>query len=127
MAENSALAKGYSLSMSIRRGGFGGAIRFRTFPRHSDMKGIEPAWDFCNDAAVCPAIATTSSQRDEAMLDELFARCTMERERHVQGELLQALGLPSSATARRVEALEPADDGIELFRVRRRPRACRRR
>ena len=56
------------------------------------MKGIEPAWDFCNDAAVCPAIATTSSQRDEAMLDDLFARCTMERERHVQGELLQALG-----------------------------------
>ena len=53
--------------------------------------------------------------QDEAMLDDLFARYTMERERDVHREFLQALGLVSTAAARRVEAVEPADDGIELF------------
>ena len=53
--------------------------------------------------------------QDEALLDDLFARYTMERERDVHREFLQALGLSSSAAARRVEAVEPADDGIELF------------
>ncbi|KJC53506.1 hypothetical protein [Bradyrhizobium sp. LTSP857] len=53
--------------------------------------------------------------QDEAMLDALFARYTMERERDVHREFLQALGLVSTAAARRVEAVEPADDGIELF------------
>jgi ABC-type transporter Mla subunit MlaD len=53
--------------------------------------------------------------QDEAMLDALFARYTMERERDVHREFLQAIGLVSTAAARRVEAVEPADDGIELF------------
>ena len=53
--------------------------------------------------------------QDEALLDDLFARYTMERERDVHREFLQALGLSSSAAARRVAAVEPADDGIELF------------
>ncbi|MET3910400.1 ABC-type transporter Mla subunit MlaD [Bradyrhizobium sp. S3.3.6] len=53
--------------------------------------------------------------QDEALLDDLFARYTMERERDVHREFLQALGLSSSAAARRVEAVVPADDGIELF------------
>ncbi|WP_234685525.1 hypothetical protein [Bradyrhizobium monzae] len=53
--------------------------------------------------------------QDEALLDDLFARYTMERERDVHRGFLQALGLSSSAAARRVEAVEPADDGIELF------------
>ena len=52
--------------------------------------------------------------QDEAMLDDLFARYTMERERDVHREFLQALGLSSNAAARRVETVEPADDGIEL-------------
>ena len=53
--------------------------------------------------------------QDGAMLDDLFAHYTMERERDVHREFLQALGLVSTAAARRVEAVEPADDGIELF------------
>ncbi|WP_448034171.1 chemotaxis protein [Bradyrhizobium liaoningense] len=53
--------------------------------------------------------------QDEAVLDQLFARYTMERERDVHREFLQTLGLASTATMRRVEAVETADDGIELF------------
>ncbi|KQT23584.1 MULTISPECIES: hypothetical protein [unclassified Bradyrhizobium] len=53
--------------------------------------------------------------QDEAMLDELFARYTMERERDVHRQFLQTLGLTSVATTRRVEVAETADDGIELF------------
>ncbi|SFP80611.1 hypothetical protein SAMN05216330_110181 [Bradyrhizobium sp. Ghvi] len=53
--------------------------------------------------------------QDEALLDDLFARYTMERERDVHREFLQSLGLASSAAARRAEPIEPADDGIELF------------
>ncbi|UWU91416.1 hypothetical protein [Bradyrhizobium sp. CB1015] len=49
------------------------------------------------------------------MLDELFARYTMERERDVHRQFLQTLGLSSVATTRRVEVVETADDGIELF------------
>ncbi|WP_027552857.1 hypothetical protein [Bradyrhizobium sp. Cp5.3] len=52
---------------------------------------------------------------DEAMLDDLFARYTMERERDVHREFLQGLGLASTAAAARLEALASADDGIELF------------
>jgi len=39
----------------------------------------------------------------------------MERERDVHRDFLQALGLSSGGAARRVEVVEPADDGIELF------------
>ncbi|MDA9427365.1 chemotaxis protein [Bradyrhizobium sp. CCBAU 53380] len=53
--------------------------------------------------------------QDEAMLDQLFARYTMERERDVHREFLQTLGLASVAATRRVEAVVAADDGIELF------------
>ncbi|MGY3038113.1 hypothetical protein ACVIIV_007283 [Bradyrhizobium sp. USDA 4354] len=49
------------------------------------------------------------------MLDALFARYTMERERDVHRQFLQTLGLTSIATTRRLEAVETADDGIELF------------
>lgn len=52
---------------------------------------------------------------DEAMLDDLFAHYTMARERDVHREFLQTLGLASIAATRRVEAVETADDGIELF------------
>ncbi|KYG98076.1 hypothetical protein [Bradyrhizobium sp. DOA1] len=53
--------------------------------------------------------------QDEAVLDDLFARYTMEREREVHRDFLQTLGLASIAATRRVEAVAPADDGIELF------------
>jgi ABC-type transporter Mla subunit MlaD len=76
-------------------------------------------------SAMLPAVAarleTASAgahrpqQQDQALLDNLFARYTMERERDVHRDFLQALGLSSSAAIRRVEAVEPADDGIELF------------
>ncbi|UPJ60256.1 chemotaxis protein [Bradyrhizobium sp. 192] len=78
-------------------------------------------------SAALPAVATrletasAGAQRlqpelqDQAILDDLFARYTMERERDVHREFLQALGLASIAATRRVEAVETADDGIELF------------
>ncbi|PIT06450.1 chemotaxis protein [Bradyrhizobium nitroreducens] len=53
--------------------------------------------------------------QDQAILDDLYARYTMERERDVHRDVLQALGLQSTAAARRVEAVATADDGIELF------------
>lgn len=49
------------------------------------------------------------------MLDNLFARYTMERERDVHRQFLQTLGLASITATRRSEAAETADDGIELF------------
>lgn len=78
-------------------------------------------------SAALPAVATrletasAGAQRlqpevqDQAILDDLFARYTMERERDVHRDFLQTLGLVSIAATRRVEAVETADDGIELF------------
>ncbi|WP_027549411.1 hypothetical protein [Bradyrhizobium sp. WSM2254] len=78
-------------------------------------------------SATLPAVAarleTTSAvarrpqpiAQDGAMLDDLFARYTMERERDVHREFLQTLGLASVVATRRVEVVETADDGIELF------------
>lgn len=62
-----------------------------------------------------PARALRPEVQDQAMLDDLFARYTMERERDVHRDLLQTLGLVSTAATRKVEAVEAADDGIELF------------
>ena len=78
-------------------------------------------------SAALPAVATrletatAGAQRlqlevqDQAILDDLFARYTMERERDVHRDFLQTIGLESTAASRRVEAVETADDGIELF------------
>ncbi|UPK25730.1 chemotaxis protein [Bradyrhizobium sp. 195] len=76
-------------------------------------------------SAALPAVAmrleTAGAQRlqvevqDQAILDDLFARYTMERERDVHRDVLQTLGLASIVATRRVEAVETADDGIELF------------
>lgn len=76
-------------------------------------------------SAALPAVATrleTASAgaqkpcpQNEAVLDDLFARYTMERERDVHRDFLQTLGLASIAATRRVEAVAAADDGIELF------------
>lgn len=53
--------------------------------------------------------------KDEAVLDQLFARYTMERERDVHRDFLRGVGLTSSTTMRPVAIPETADDGIELF------------
>lgn len=79
-------------------------------------------------SATLPAIAARIEQaagideqrpqltvQDNALLDGLFARYTMERERDVHREVLQKLGVASTAAARRVEPVEAVDDGIELF------------
>ncbi|QOZ11578.1 chemotaxis protein [Bradyrhizobium sp. CCBAU 51765] len=71
-------------------------------------------------AARLEAASTAAQQprpqaQDEAVLDQLFARYTMERERDVHREFLQTFGLGSIAALRPVEAVETADDGIELF------------
>ncbi|MCK1735244.1 chemotaxis protein [Bradyrhizobium sp. 138] len=77
-------------------------------------------------SAALPAVAmrletASAAQRlqpqaqDHPILDDLFARYTMERERDVHREFLQTLGLVSTAATRRVEAVGTADDGIELF------------
>ena len=49
------------------------------------------------------------------MLDDLFGRYTMERERVVHRDLLQRLGLVSIAAMRQVAVPQAVDDGIELF------------
>ena len=79
-------------------------------------------------SATLPAIAARIEQaagideqrpqltvQDNALLDGLFARYTMERERDVHREVLQKLGVASTAAARRVEPVQAVDDGIELF------------
>lgn len=80
-----------------------------------------------DSSAALPAVASrleaasASPQRlqpvlqDQAILDDLFARYTMERERDVHRQFLQTIGLQSTAASRRVEAVEAAGDGIELF------------
>ena len=62
-----------------------------------------------------PARALRPQMQDQTILDDLFARYTMERERDVHRDVLQMLGLVSIAATRKVEAVEAADDGIELF------------
>ncbi len=61
------------------------------------------------------ARALRPETQDQAILDDLFARYTMERERDVHRDVLQTLGLVSISATRKVEAVAAADDGIELF------------
>lgn len=51
---------------------------------------------------------------DQSLLDELFARYTMEREREVHREVLQRLGL-ASAIPVSAPAVAEEDDGVLLF------------
>jgi hypothetical protein len=67
------------------------------------------------EAASATAQPPRLEAQDQALLDDLFSRYTMAREREVHREHLRALGLVSSAAAARPEAAETADDGIELF------------
>ncbi|HUN96445.1 MAG TPA: chemotaxis protein [Bradyrhizobium sp.] len=65
------------------------------------------------------AIGTTAARNalaasDEAALDELFSRYTMEREREVHWEFLRGFGLTPKASAQANSELE-ADDGVLLF------------
>jgi uncharacterized phage infection (PIP) family protein YhgE len=65
------------------------------------------------------AIGTTATRNslaasDEAALDELFSRYTMEREREVHREFLRGFGLTPTAPSQMNNELE-ADDGVLLF------------
>ena len=65
------------------------------------------------------AIGTTAARNalaasDEAALDELFSRYTMEREREVHWEFLRGFGLTPKASAQANSEPE-ADDGVLLF------------
>ncbi|MBC9877014.1 chemotaxis protein [Bradyrhizobium sp. INPA01-394B] len=53
--------------------------------------------------------------QDEELLDDPFAHYRTERQRYVHREFLGTLGDSSTAAARPVEEVAPADDGIELF------------
>lgn len=58
------------------------------------------------------AAKTTLADNERAMLDDLFSRYTMERERDVHREYLAAFGIAPQMTA---QASEQADDGVLLF------------
>jgi hypothetical protein len=51
---------------------------------------------------------------DEATLDNLFARYTMERERDVHRDFLRAFGV-TPKEPEKAAAVADADDGLELF------------
>jgi hypothetical protein len=52
--------------------------------------------------------------RDEAMLEELFAQYTMEREREVHDDVLRSLGLATKARAPQPQKAA-AEDEVEFF------------
>jgi uncharacterized protein YukE len=66
------------------------------------------------DAATGPVRNPALDAADEALLDELFARYTMEREREIHRDFLQRLGLTLKAAPAAEESSE-ADDGVLLF------------
>ncbi|MCA1451756.1 chemotaxis protein [Bradyrhizobium sp. BRP22] len=63
-------------------------------------------------SAIAVKLSLTSS--DQAVLDDLFAQYTMERERQVHRDVMQRLGLMSKSAPHRPEA-EVLDDGVLLF------------
>jgi hypothetical protein len=67
------------------------------------------------DAASAAQQLERPQPEDEDVLDSLFARYTMERERDVHREFLKRVGLTSKRPMHQVAVLETADDGIELF------------
>ncbi|WP_024509398.1 hypothetical protein [Bradyrhizobium sp. ARR65] len=66
------------------------------------------------EAAAITAHKAALSAGDEAVLGDLFARYTMERERDVHREFLKGFGLTPKAPAQTVSSSE-ADDGVLLF------------
>jgi hypothetical protein len=60
------------------------------------------------------AAGSSLAASDEAALDELFSRYTMERERDVHREFLRGFGLTPKAPSQSDNELE-ADDGVLLF------------
>ena len=66
------------------------------------------------DASSAIAGKPSLTSSDEAVLDDLFARYTMERERQVHRDVLQRLGLMSKSAAVRPEP-EVLEDGVLLF------------
>ncbi|HKU04736.1 MAG TPA: chemotaxis protein [Bradyrhizobium sp.] len=66
------------------------------------------------DAAAGPVRNPALDAADEAHLDELFARYTMEREREIHRDFLQRLGLTLKAVPVTGESSD-VDDGVLLF------------
>lgn len=67
------------------------------------------------DTVGAAAQGATPGMEDQRILDDLFARYTMERERDVHREFLRRFGLVSATATHRAEVAETADDGVELF------------
>lgn len=65
-------------------------------------------------ASGATAARNSLAASDEAVLDELFSRYTMEREREVHREFLRGFGLTPKAPLQTNNELE-ADDGVLLF------------
>lgn len=65
-------------------------------------------------AAGANAPSTSLGPGDKMVLDELFARYTMERERLTHRQFMQRFGLAQHGVAARIEA-PIFDDGVELF------------
>lgn len=91
------------------------------------MNSAQGAMRVLNDgSATLPAVATRLSAAsatgpslslgsgDQVVLDGLFARYTMERERQVHREFMQHFGLAQAGVPSRLEA-PTFDDGVELF------------
>ena len=66
------------------------------------------------DGASASVLSTSLDTSDEAVLDGLFARYTMERERDVHRDFLRAFGAKPKEPEK-VAASADADDGLELF------------
>lgn len=71
------------------------------------------AADIVAREAVPPASSLTVSDRE--LLDELFARYTMERERDVHRDVLQRFGFASAVPAPTAAPAAAEDDGVLLF------------
>jgi methylphosphotriester-DNA--protein-cysteine methyltransferase len=71
--------------------------------------------DVARQLDAASAAGQAASPPDGDVLDELFARYTMERERTVHRDFLRRFGMTPSTIAHKADVPEAADDGIELF------------
>jgi hypothetical protein len=67
------------------------------------------------DAASAAGPAVALQAADEAVLNDLYARYTMECERETHRDVLRRLGVTAIPAALPTGAAASADDGIELF------------
>lgn len=67
------------------------------------------------EAVASTALTTALAREDQTLLEDVFARYTMERERDVHRELLKSFGLAPKMAAKAPVASEDADDGVLFF------------